>query len=218
MGSLDGAEISELIGVYLLNKIKEIIPLEHLGLYRDDGLAVFEGINGQKLDKIRKKLHTLFGKEGLRIKVELHGASVDYLEVELNLADRSYKPYKKPNDTPAYIHTKSNHPPNIIKNIPSMISKRLSNISSTKRKFDETKHDYEAALKRSGYPEELSYQEPTLERKKRCRKRKIIWYNPPFSSNVSTNIGRKFFTLLEKHFPKNNPLHKLFNKNTIKIS
>ena len=50
------------------------------------------------------------------------------------------------------------------------------------------------------------------------RKRNITWPNPPFSLNVSTNIGKKFFTLLGKHFPKTHRLHKLFNPNNVKVS
>ena len=50
------------------------------------------------------------------------------------------------------------------------------------------------------------------------RKRKIIWYNPPFSQNVKTNIGKKFLKLVSKHFPRSHTLHKIFNKNTVKIS
>ena len=50
------------------------------------------------------------------------------------------------------------------------------------------------------------------------RKRKIIWFNPPFSLNVSTNIGKKFFSLLGKHFPKTHQLHKLLKRNNVKVS
>ena len=39
MGSYDGAEISELVGLYMLHKLEDIIPQKHLGIYRDDGLA-----------------------------------------------------------------------------------------------------------------------------------------------------------------------------------
>ena len=46
----------------------------------------------------------------------------------------------------------------------------------------------------------------------------ILWYNPPFSKNVNTNIGHRFLTLVDKHFPKENKLRKIFNRNTIKIS
>ena len=53
---------------------------------------------------------------------------------------------------------------------------------------------------------------------KRNRKQKIIWFNPPFNKNLSTNIGKCFLRLIQKHFPENHRFHKIFNKNTIKIS
>ena len=59
--------------------------------------------------------------------------------------------------------------------------------------------------------------ENNIEEKKWC-KRKIIWFNPPYSMNVRTNIGKTFLKLMEKHFPNGNPLHKIFNKNTLKVS
>ena len=49
------------------------------------------------------------------------------------------------------------------------------------------------------------------------RKRKIIWYNPPYSANIKT-IGKTFLNLTKKLFLKTNKLHKTFNKNTVKIS
>ena len=39
----------------------------------------------------------------------------------LHLNDGTYKPYRKPNDETLYVHAKSNHPPNIIKQIPISI-------------------------------------------------------------------------------------------------
>ena len=53
---------------------------------------------------------------------------------------------------------------------------------------------------------------------KKKRRKKITWFNPPFSRNVATNISKKFFTLLSACFPANNKLHKVINKNTIKLS
>ena len=49
-------------------------------------------------------------------------------------------------------------------------------------------------------------------------KLKIILYNAPYSANVKTNIGKIFLNLIKKHFPKTNKLHKIFNRNTVKIS
>ena len=40
MGSYDGAEICELVGLYILNKISAIFGKNRVGLYRDDGLAL----------------------------------------------------------------------------------------------------------------------------------------------------------------------------------
>ena len=53
---------------------------------------------------------------------------------------------------------------------------------------------------------------------KNKRKRKIIWFNPPYSMNVKTNIGKIFLQLLEKHFPRHNDLHKIFNKNSVTVT
>ena len=50
------------------------------------------------------------------------------------------------------------------------------------------------------------------------QKRKIIWFNPPFSKSVKTNIGKIFLQLLSKHFPKNHKIHKIFNRDAVKIS
>ena len=48
MGGLDGAEVCETTGLYLLHRLQEIIEKEKSGLYRDDGLLVVEG-GGRRL-------------------------------------------------------------------------------------------------------------------------------------------------------------------------
>ena len=40
MGSYNGAEISELVELYLLHEVNKNIKNQHLGLYRDNGLAI----------------------------------------------------------------------------------------------------------------------------------------------------------------------------------
>ena len=40
----------------------------------------------------------------------------------------------------------------------------------------------------------------------------------PFSKNVCNTIGKYFFLLIQKHFPKNRKYHEIFNKNNVKIS
>ncbi|KAJ8041040.1 hypothetical protein HOLleu_15528 [Holothuria leucospilota] len=132
-------------------------------------------------------------------------------------------PYSKPNNTTLYIHRKSNHPPAILKHIPEAINKRLSSLSQDENAFNKAKPVYQEALKKSGYEYGLQFT-PTSTRQARTnklrpqRKRNIIWYNPPFSKNVSTNIGRTFLKILDEEFPKDHALHKIFNRNTVKIS
>ena len=81
---------------------------------------------------------------------------------------------------------------------------------------------YQNALYESGFKEELKYTPSDTsfqeENDQRTRRRKIIWFNPPYSRSVKTNIGKNFLHLLEKHFPTNNKMHKIFNKNTVKVS
>ena len=85
-------------------------------------------------------MHQTFKEEGLKITVELCDENVDFLDISLNVSDKSHRPYKKPNDTPLYVNTMSNHPKSILlNNIPDMVSKRLSNLSSDKTSFLDTK-------------------------------------------------------------------------------
>ena len=50
------------------------------------------------------------------------------------------------------------------------------------------------------------------------RSRKIIYYNPPFSLTVKTNLGAEFLKLIRTHFHVRHKFHKIFNKNTVKLS
>ena len=61
-----------------------------------------------------------------------------------------------------------------------------------------------------------NYKTKLRERHKRTRN--IIWFNPPYSKNIRTNVAREFLKLIDKHFSKTSPLHKIFNRNTIKVS
>ena len=39
MGCYDGAEVCELVGVYILHKLSSKFPEGDIGLYRDDGFS-----------------------------------------------------------------------------------------------------------------------------------------------------------------------------------
>ena len=60
MGSYDGAETCELVGLYLLHRIKSVMRNCSGGLYRDDGLIVVNDATGPKTDRIRKDIIEVF--------------------------------------------------------------------------------------------------------------------------------------------------------------
>ena len=217
MGSYDGAEICELVGLLILNDLSKLVQKSDAGLYRDDGLIVVRNMRARSTEKLRKNIIEMFKNFGLQIEIATNLPIVDFLDITLNLKNGTYRPYKKPNDSLMYVHTSSNHPQQILKQLPKSLSERLSKNSSNEMIFNEAKNDYEEALKKSGYKDvKLEYKKPTP-KKKRNRSRNIIWFNPPFSCNVSTNIGKKFLSLIKKHF-KSDHLKKLFNKNNVKVS
>ena len=131
-----------------------------------------------------------------------------------------YKPFRKPNDTPLYVNTGSSHPQTVLKQIPHGINKRLVEISSSETDFNEAKPAYQKALNESKHKHTLEFkqEEPIRPRNNNKKKRRIFWFNPPFSAAVTTNIGKQFLALVDKHFPKTNPLHAIFNRNTMKLS
>ena len=218
MGAYDGAEVCELVGCFLLSKIAEKYEKNTFGLYRDDGLAVFKNISGPQSERIKKDFQKIFKNNGLEIIAQCNMKIVNFLDVTLNLENSTFQPFHKPDNETNYVHTKSNHPPCIIKQIPIAIQKRLSNLSSNEEIFKKATPYYEEALKRSGYNHNFKFNPENQQKRSRNRKRKIIWFNPPFNKNVSTPIAKIFLNLIKRHFPKNSKFHKIFNKNTIKVS
>ena len=109
------------------------------------------------------------------------------------------------------------YPPNIIKVLLDNISKRTSNISSDKATSSNAAPFYNDVLPASGYKDNLTYQQD-LKSSKKVRQSKIIWFNQPQSVNVETNTGKTFLKLFDKHFPKTNKFHKIFNRNNAKVS
>ena len=161
----------------------------------------------------------MFKENGLKIEIETNLKQVNFLDVTLNLNNGKFSAFRKPNSNPLYINTQSNHPPNIIREIPAIVNNRLSSISCDKEEFDKIAGEYQKALNESGYSDKLEFK-PNEQKKKRNRKRKITWFNPPHNCAVKSNIGKQFLNIVEKHFPKShtNKYKKIFNKDTLKLS
>ena len=122
-----------------------------------NGLAIINSKSGPVIERIKKIISTIFQNNGLKITTESNLLQIDFLDITLNLTTGKYWPYRKPRDIPLYINAKSNHPPNIKKQLPKMISSWLSRNSYSLQEFDKTIPEYQLALEKSGYREKLTY-------------------------------------------------------------
>ena len=216
MGSYDGEELCEFIAIYLLSQLCTIISKNIYGLYRDDGLMIHKYINGQQIDQLRQNIIKIFKEIGSKIDIETNLEIDNFLDMTFNLINGSYKLYKKPNDTLLYINKKSNHPPQVIKKLSKTLSNRLCRNSSNADIFHASKVEYETALKNSGYKNvDFKYNLVYKNNNKQSKQRNIIWFNPYRSS---FNVAKRFLDILDKHFLQNNQLHKIFKRNTVKVS
>ena len=60
MGSYDGAEICELVGLYILHLLEKEFVAGCFELYRYDGLGCLKNLSGPDNEKSRKNLIKLF--------------------------------------------------------------------------------------------------------------------------------------------------------------
>ena len=68
---------------------------------------------------------------------------MNFLDMKLNLETGTYW---KPNDTIKYVHSKSNHLPNVLRELPKSVNKRLSTNSYSQKEFDKAKEPFQQAL------------------------------------------------------------------------
>ena len=57
-----------------------------------------------------------------------------------------------------------------------------------------------------------------LQMKKHARACWLLVVDPPYSHNTTTNIGKKFLDIIDTCFPPTHKLHRLLNRNTVKLS
>ena len=126
-------------------------------MYRYDGLAAIKSMSGPILDKMRKNIIALFKGEGLTITIDTNLIETDFLDVTFNLATGKFFPFTKPNNIPLYMNVTSNHPSTIIKGLPKMIHKRVSELSCKKDEYDKAKLLYKKSFQESGYKILMSY-------------------------------------------------------------
>ena len=84
MGSFDGVEICEIVGIYLLETLSLLLVKEKFGLSRDKGFATGKSSSGPVLDKMIKNIISVFKNEGLSITAETNLIETDFLDVTFN--------------------------------------------------------------------------------------------------------------------------------------
>ena len=125
MGSLDGAEVCETVGLYILHHLRE--NGVEAGLYWDDGLMAIKGTRRTN-DNTKKLICSIFKSLELNITIDTNLIEVDFLDATFNLLKGEVRPFKKPNNQITYVHKASNHPTNVTKNIPEGVNKRLNSL------------------------------------------------------------------------------------------
>ena len=172
---------------------------------------------------MKKKICEIFRNYGLELVIEANKPVVNFLDITLDLTNGEFRPFMKPNNTIKYVSKQSNHPPAVTKNLPHNINNRLSRLSINETVFNTAAPPYQAAINESGYRYKLKFdskasdQHPQ-ESKKKNRKRKVIYFNPPWSSDVKTDIGKQFLRIVKSTFHKKHPLYKICNRFTLKVS
>ena len=71
----------------------------------------------------RKKIIETFKKYGLAITIKTNRFVVNFLDIQFNLRNSTFKPYRKPNNEPVYVHKDSNHLLQVLKELPKTIGK-----------------------------------------------------------------------------------------------
>ena len=84
MGVYDGAEVCELIGIFLLNLLGRQYVTKNIGLHRDYGFSIFKNCSDPQMEKIKKQLQKVCKNNGLDVFIECSMKIVNYLHVTFN--------------------------------------------------------------------------------------------------------------------------------------
>ena len=150
---------------------------------------------------MEKKLHSIFKSLGLNITTQINIKATDFLDIFLDLKTGKTSPFRKPLHNPTYVHSQSSHPPNILKQIPQLVQERICRLSSSEAEFNNAATPYNEALRAAGYKEKMAYKsrnqdQGSAQQNKRKRRPKFLYFNPPFSAAVQSNVTKMFLPSL----------------------
>ena len=109
MGCYDGAELCELVGSFILNKLTSIVNKSDIGLYLDDGLGIFYDVSKSDIERKKTAIVRVFKGCGLSITtIQCNLKTVDFLDMTFYLNNNAYKPFRKERNKPIYINKQEN--------------------------------------------------------------------------------------------------------------
>ena len=109
MGAWDGAESCDIVGLYILDQLKNRIAGFESGLYRDDNLGVVETTE-RNAEKIRQKIIDVTREMCLKIISKANVKVVEFLDVKLDLENETFRPFTKLGDRTKYVKSSSFNP------------------------------------------------------------------------------------------------------------
>ena len=134
----------------------------------------------------------------------------------MSLNNGTFRTFYKHNAKMKYIHTESNHLPNIIKSLLISIENRLSNLSSNKSYFKNQEHIIKIICGNLDITRTCHINLQTQTSKSVVNNEKIITFNASFNGSVSNEIGKSFFRFFRPKINCKQQKYESF-KNTAKI-
>ena len=160
-----------MMGLFLLNNLANKFDKNSVGLYRDEGFALFKNINGHRTNKIHKEFHQLLKKKGTgTLALTNHIA---------NLMMKHFRSTLKPITQPIFLNNYIYQLKLDYLTFPAILKFFMKHLNTPN---NENENKSESS---------------------KNRKRNIICFKPPFSRNISNNIGKHFLLLIQKHFSSN---------------
>ena len=83
IGSFDGTNVCELVGIYILCFLAKLINKKDFDLHRDDGLLIYA--NCKQINQMRKNIIKIFKDIAFAIDVKSNFKIVDLIDIMLNL-------------------------------------------------------------------------------------------------------------------------------------
>ena len=105
----------------------------------------------------------------------------EFLDITFTFVIKKYFPFRKAANKPLFINDllSINQPPTIMKQLPKIISKIISDLSCNKEEFNKVKSVYETALRDREHFSSMSFNNSNTQNTRRSRNSKVLWFNPP---------------------------------------